>query len=225
MITLRRDIPEPDAMRALARSLASLLRPGDVVGLSGDLGVGKTTLVRAIAEAMGVAPGAISSPTFVFVNRYEVPPGATPAGWLTHVDAYRLTSSDDLEPLGWDRLFDPATGMAAPGSIAFVEWRERIADALPPDDRLVRIDLAHTGDHSRRMLASFPDSWRERPGMDRLLEREPIRCRKTGRWVAPTDPAYPFATEQARLADLHAWFTGTYKTSREVTERDLDAGE
>ena len=110
MISFTHLAPDPEATEAIGRALAGVLLPGDVVALDGELGAGKTTFVRAVAAHLGVEPGLVSSPTFVMVNQYPVPQSANASplrgGQVIHVDAYRLTGADDLETLGWDRLFD-----------------------------------------------------------------------------------------------------------------------
>src|SRR6478609_652755 len=78
----------------LGQALARVVRPGQVIGLVGSLGVGKTRLVRALAEALGVEPRAISSPTFVLIHEYE---GRLP---VFHFDAYRLPDADAFDALG-----------------------------------------------------------------------------------------------------------------------------
>src|SRR5262245_50930719 len=103
----------PEETEALAARLASKLRAGDVVAVSGELGAGKTTFVRGAARALGVT-GPVSSPTFTIGHRYDAP---TP---VAHLDLYRIAGLDpeewgDLEP-----YFD--------GSIAFVEWSEHGGD-------------------------------------------------------------------------------------------------
>src|SRR5689334_5198093 len=85
---------ESDTER-LGRALAAEVRPeGTVIGLVGPLGAGKTRLARGIAEALGVDPGAIASPTFVLIHEYA---GDIP---VVHCDAYRLGSADEFEALG-----------------------------------------------------------------------------------------------------------------------------
>jgi len=118
------DAPDAAATQAVAARLAALLRPGDVVGLVGDLGAGKTTFVQGLARALGV-PGPISSPTFTLVHEHAR--GRLP---LFHWDAYRLAGPADLADLGWDEYLRA-------GGVVVVEWADRIADALPAE----RIDI------------------------------------------------------------------------------------
>lgn len=121
-------------MRALGRSLASLLRAGDLVILSGGLGAGKTTLTQGIGAGLGVR-GPITSPTFV-IARVHPPVGSAAAvaaatgelrPALVHADAYRLGSVLELDDLDLD------TDTAA--SVTVVEWGEGLAEGLA-DDRL-----------------------------------------------------------------------------------------
>lgn len=214
----------------MGRAIASILRGGDVVELQGELGAGKTTLVRAMAQALGADERLVSSPTFVIVNEYPCarrnadssaasPPPSDHINRIAHVDAYRLGGTDDLEALGWDR-FALHDGHARDGWLLLVEWGERIADALPRDRAVLR--LRHAGRENERTIEiELPESWRERTGVRELLEREPIQCRISGRWVSPTSPTYPFAGERERMADLGRWFSGGYVASREITEDDV----
>ncbi len=138
----------------LGRLLAGLLRVGSVVGLNGELGAGKTRLVRAIALAAGVEPAEIGSPTFTLVREYRtaLPPPAPPL--LFHLDAYRLADEDDLLNLGPEEFME--TGAL------LIEWAERVADVLPAD-RLT-LTLTATGETSRAVAISAggPDARRVR---------------------------------------------------------------
>ena len=116
----------PDATRALAAALGPLLEPGDVVSLVGDLGAGKTAFAQGLAHGLGVA-GPVTSPTFTIVQEYD---GRIP---IAHVDVYRLETIQDLYDLGFDELIDD-------GRVTIVEWGDLIAQALPPDRLVVRID-------------------------------------------------------------------------------------
>ena len=133
---LRLDAPDVAATHAVAARLAALLRPGDVVGLQGDLGAGKTTFVQGLARALGV-PSPVSSPTFTLLHEHA---GGRLA--LFHGDAYRLAGPADLADLGWDDILRA-------GGVAVIEWADRIADALP-DERL-DIQLAEADGGGRRI--------------------------------------------------------------------------
>ena len=107
------------------RLLAETLPAGTVVALNGTLGAGKTRLVRAVAEALGVAEGEVQSPTFVLIREYDSSPP------IYHFDAYRLRDEDEFAELGPDEYFD-ADGLS------FVEWANRVETALPSD----RLEIA-----------------------------------------------------------------------------------
>ena len=117
-------------MRTLGRNLATVLRAGDLVILSGGLGAGKTTLTQGIGDGLGVR-GPVTSPTFVIARVHPpVPQGAVtgqPRPALVHADAYRLGSVLELDDLDLD------TDTAA--SVTVVEWGEGLAEGLA-DDRL-----------------------------------------------------------------------------------------
>lgn len=224
MIVIERTTENEDATAALAAGVASVLQPGDVIALEGDLGAGKTTFTRGLCAALSVNTALVSSPTFVFVNQYPVPNAAKNAlagGRVTHVDAYRLTSVEDLDALGWDRLFDVTTRQAADDSVALIEWPRRIEAALP--EECAWIEIAASGPSRRQFTLRLPASWENRKFMEWLRDREPTKCRVTGRWVSPTSPTYPFIDDRARDADMYQWFTGGYKTSREVKPTDEES--
>lgn len=107
--------------RELGRRLARLLRPGDVVLLSGDLGAGKTTLAQGIGAGLGVR-GEVTSPTFV-IARVHPSPGTGP--WLVHVDAYRLHGGAELDDLDLDETLEVA--------VTIVEWGDGLVEGLAPD--------------------------------------------------------------------------------------------
>ena len=126
----------PPSTEALGGMLAGWLAPGDLVLLRGDLGAGKTTLVRAIAHALGVR-GPITSPTFTVAQRYQGDVA------VTHLDAYRLGGPDDEDA----DLLRAAVGDDA---IAFVEWPDAILAALPP--ARLEVELQHGGGDRRLVL-------------------------------------------------------------------------
>ncbi|WP_043264870.1 tRNA (adenosine(37)-N6)-threonylcarbamoyltransferase complex ATPase subunit type 1 TsaE [Streptomyces sp. CT34] len=115
-------VKSPDQMRELGRRLAPLLRPGDLVLLTGELGAGKTTLTRGLGEGLGVR-GAVTSPTFVIAR---VHPSLTGGPALVHVDAYRLGGGlDEMEDLDLD--------VSLPESVVVVEWGEGKVEELSED--------------------------------------------------------------------------------------------
>jgi tRNA threonylcarbamoyladenosine biosynthesis protein TsaE len=118
----------------LARHLADVLEPGTVVALVGNLGAGKTRLVRAMCEALGVDRRAIASPTFVLVHEYE---GRLP---IYHFDTYRLREPHDFIALGADEYLSG-------GGVCLIEWADRVAAWLPADH--LRIEIAVTGEWTR----------------------------------------------------------------------------
>ena len=126
-----------DDTRAVGLRLAALLRPGDLVVLSGDLGAGKTTFTQGLGQGLGVR-GAVTSPTFV-ISR--VHPSQTDGPALVHVDAYRLTvSGKGPAALELDDL-DLDTSLA--DAVTVVEWGSGVAEVLADDRIEVEILRAH----------------------------------------------------------------------------------
>jgi len=131
-------LPDEAATERLGVALAKRLRPRDVVALQGGLGVGKTTLARAILRAASGDPALIvPSPTFTLVEIYD-----TPVGVFWHFDLYRLEEPEQVFELGWEEA--RADGMA------LVEWAERLGRLLPRE-RLT-VTLAMEGDGRRADL-------------------------------------------------------------------------
>jgi tRNA threonylcarbamoyladenosine biosynthesis protein TsaE len=126
----------PEQTRRLGQRLGSLLAPGDVLALSGDLGAGKTTLVQGIAQGWGSTDN-VTSPTFVLVNVYRRPDGSV----LHHMDAYRMESALEAEDLDIEEML--STGAL------LVEWPERIQGALPRE--CLKVDLAWVADEQRSL--------------------------------------------------------------------------
>jgi tRNA threonylcarbamoyladenosine biosynthesis protein TsaE len=121
----------------LGRAIASVVSPGTVIGLVGPLGAGKSRITRAIAEALGVDPLAVSSPTFVLIHEYE---GHLP---VYHLDAYRLGGPAAFEALGVADYWEA-------GGVCLVEWADRVAEVLPERAWWLRIEPA--GGTVRRVL-------------------------------------------------------------------------
>jgi len=126
-----------DELSRFGEALGRELRPPAILGFSGELGAGKTTLVQAICRGLGVA-GPATSPTYALVHRY-----AAPAGPVYHVDAYRLKTPADARDLGFDE-------MQRENAVVLIEWPERAGAWAPPLDRHFR--LAHDPDPARRSL-------------------------------------------------------------------------
>jgi len=126
------------ALAAWGREFAGALTPPVVIALSGDLGTGKTTLVRAIAAGFG-AEGSVTSPTFALVHRHR---GARAT--VYHVDAYRLRPSDDVRDLGFAEMLDD------PAAVVVVEWPERLGGSAPPFTHHIR--LAYAEDPGARLV-------------------------------------------------------------------------
>ena len=122
-------VPTAAHMRGLGRRLAALLRPGDLVVLTGPLGAGKTTLVQGIGQGLGVR-GPVTSPTFV-IARVHPPTGGGPA--LVHADAYRLGSRAEVDDLDLDTDLE--------SSVTVVEWGEGLVEDLADSHLEVRIAM------------------------------------------------------------------------------------
>ena len=126
----------PEQTRRIGMRLGSLLQPGDLICLQGDLGAGKTTLVQGLAQGWG-SLDAVSSPTFILVNEYRRPDG----GQLFHMDAYRLESGPEAAELDLD-------SMLAEGALV-LEWPERVVAVLPEEE--LRINLDYVDEEQRQM--------------------------------------------------------------------------
>ncbi len=107
---------------AFVKSLAKNPAGATLITLSGDLGAGKTALVKVVARTLGVE-GDITSPTFVLMKSYELPAG--PWKRLIHIDAYRLEGGTELAPLHFDEVVQQAD------NLVMLEWPEKVHDTLP----------------------------------------------------------------------------------------------
>ncbi len=131
--------PDRDALEAWGRALGTVLPRPVVITLEGDLGVGKTTLVRAICVGIGVsAIAAVTSPTFSIIQQYDAPRGP-----VVHADLYRLRSDAELEMLGWAELVESAP-------VLLVEWPDRAINTLPRDT--IHVVLGHDPENVHRRL-------------------------------------------------------------------------
>jgi len=121
-----REVATPSDMERLGEEMGRMLRPGDLVVLTGPLGAGKTTLTRGIGRGLGVR-GPIQSPTFVLARTH---PSLEGRASLVHVDAYRLGSAAELDDLDID----------AEGSVVVVEWGRGMVDGIRPTWWEVELD-------------------------------------------------------------------------------------
>lgn len=143
-------VPTADEMRELGRRLAPLLRAGDLVVASGDLGAGKTTLTQGLGEGLGVTEP-VTSPTFVLSRVHPSAAGGPP---LVHVDAYRLGGLDELEDLDLDASLAEA--------VTVVEWGRGAAEGM--SDHRLEIDVLRSEDGSEPrlvLLRGVGDRWQD----------------------------------------------------------------
>ena len=141
------DLPDLAATRRLAVRLAALARPGDAIGLAGDLGVGKTTFARAFIAHLAGEAVEVPSPTFNLVLSYK-----TPRVTVWHFDLYRVERAEELAELGFDEALDQG--------MALVEWPERLGAAWPADGIMLRHEAA--ADESRRARLKGGGDWPSR---------------------------------------------------------------
>ena len=195
MPTFSFSLPDEAATERLGAALARRLRPRDVVALQGGLGVGKTTLARAILRAASGDPGLIvPSPTFTLVEVYDTPRGA-----FWHFDLYRLEAPEQVFELGWEE--------ARADGIALVEWAERLG-ALLPHERLT-VTLAMEGDGGAP-TAGRRTVWRSLNGTGCVQISSPRRLGRRRRAAAggrrlvpqvlPAEPAARFGRGHGRAA-------------------------
>jgi tRNA threonylcarbamoyladenosine biosynthesis protein TsaE len=146
------------ATEQLGRKLAPLLKGGDVVALHGELGAGKTCLVRGLARGLGLEENQVASPSFSLINEY---PGPLP---LFHIDCYRLHLEEEIEELGLEEYMD------GPG-ITIIEWAERLRDL--PDDRLDIFFLIRSPFERHIHIEAHGEM--SRRGLDILFEGKAVR--------------------------------------------------
>ncbi|MHB8357351.1 MAG: tRNA (adenosine(37)-N6)-threonylcarbamoyltransferase complex ATPase subunit type 1 TsaE [Vulcanimicrobiaceae bacterium] len=139
---MERTFHSEDEMRSFAAEFARGLRAGDVVGLAGPLGAGKTTFVRAAVQAL-LGHDPTSSPTFTFRHRYTAPE----APLIDHLDLFRIGDPAELVELGLEEVFDGS-------SIVLVEWWRNAPGFLPP--RRYEIEIEGSGNGPRRVTVRPP---------------------------------------------------------------------
>ena len=132
---------DPEQMQALGHELAGHLGAGAVLALSGDLGAGKTELVKGLAAGLAFS-GPVTSPTFALLQEYRG--GTRP---LFHLDCYRLEHPQELIELGWDELLDE-------GGVVAVEWAERFPELMPPGTLWLEVRILPEG---TRVVSQHPE--------------------------------------------------------------------
>jgi len=138
-------LQDEDATASFGAQVARLVRAGDIITLSGPLGVGKTALARGFIAALG-HKGEVPSPSFSIVQPYD---DIEPPVW--HVDLYRIESHSEIEELGLDAIAD---------GVLLVEWPERAGENAWPD--ALRLSLAFAQNGERNLTAQVPPAWEER---------------------------------------------------------------
>jgi tRNA threonylcarbamoyladenosine biosynthesis protein TsaE len=141
-------LPDPQASHALGAALAHVVRPGDVIALSGELGAGKTSIARGLLAALGLE-GEAPSPSFAIVQPYAPPETRLR---VVHIDLYRIEDPTEAEELGLDD--------ARLDSLLIVEWPERIGAQAWPDALWLTLTADETG--GRALTAVVPAAWEDR---------------------------------------------------------------
>lgn len=122
------------------------IHPTPVIGLSGNLGSGKTAFTQAVAKELGITDH-ITSPTFVIQKKYHIEREGFPFKTLVHIDAYRLDSARELEVLGFKRELEN------PENLLLIEWPEKVADILPEGTPTIFFSFVSSGVRT----IEFPD--------------------------------------------------------------------
>jgi tRNA threonylcarbamoyladenosine biosynthesis protein TsaE len=138
------DLPDEAATAGLAQRLAKRARRGDIIGLMGDLGSGKTTFARAFIRALGSGDEEVPSPTFTLVEVYAFP--GHPPVW--HFDLYRLTAPEQAYELGIEDAWSDG--------ISLIEWPERLGPLLPAERLLLRLVAAGQAQARAAQLTAAP---------------------------------------------------------------------
>ena len=197
-----------DATRDLARRVAVEVALGDVILLDGPLGAGKTTFTKDLVAALNGDEATVTSPTFTLMHHYQ---GATP---VVHIDAYRLTSSADLDGLGFAE--------ASEAAVSLIEWGDRVAPAFADHTGLWLIRLAHTTDGGRHAqivpparclarwqetadLAATPEAVASVPPVPLMTSAEPIIIPADADGQDPLTRAYIISHRQTCAFKTLSW--------------------
>ncbi len=232
-MTNRLVVPGARAMERLGECIAAGIAAEDhaVLALEGDLGAGKTRLVRGLAAGLGVERDAVSSPTFVLSMEHRCDGNRR----LAHLDAWRMRDESDLDSIGFDDLLE------APGTVVAIEWASRIGPRLPSgridvsidhvdeSTREVTIEDRRADSGARERLSRALSLWSPDSPVDPAaipaggLSRP--KCPACGGPVAADATTFPFCTPRCRLIDLGRWMKGDYRLGRPLDpESDEDPG-
>ncbi len=159
-----------DQTRRIGEAMGAFCREGDLLALIGPLGAGKTCFVRGLAAGLGIDASQVASPTFVLMHEYEPPKPPQPSGpkespqspsgglVLVHVDAYRLSSYDELQSIGWEVDGSELGGSA----VTAVEWADRLGENLPADRLDIYFEHDGAGEQMRRVTMCPAGRWKQR---------------------------------------------------------------
>ncbi len=143
---LQFEIDSPEGLREPAGAIAELLRRYPVAVFHGEMGAGKTTLIRAVAQVMGVED-VVTSPTFAIVNPYMAADGRN----IFHFDFYRIDNPSEAFDLGYEEYFYS-------GDICLIEWPGKIPDLIPDNVLKITITPHPTNPAGRRITIEEPGS-------------------------------------------------------------------
>jgi len=139
-----RDLPDEAATLHFAALLAKAIQPNLTIYLHGDLGAGKTTLVRGLLHALGHS-GKVKSPTYTLVEVYEVAPANQATLNLYHFDLYRFNDEEEWEAAGFRDYFNAE-------SVCVIEWPEKAQNVLPKPDLDIVFTMKHDGESLGRSI-------------------------------------------------------------------------
>jgi len=140
---MRKVIHNESDTKNFGAELAGKLKPGDIIALIGDLGTGKTTLTKSIAEGLGITE-MITSPTFTIVQEY--PDGRLP---LYHFDVYRICDLEEMYELGYEEYFFGK-------GVCVIEWADLIEELIPEDSIVIRIEYGENEDERIYHIENLP---------------------------------------------------------------------
>jgi len=129
----------------LAKKITADFKGAEVLGLIGDLGAGKTIFTQGVAEALGITE-VVNSPTFVLMKVYNVSSQQRAVSRLVHVDAYRLSNSQELKDIGLDEY------LGRKDTIVVIEWADKVKELLPKNSMIIEFKL---GENENQRVINF----------------------------------------------------------------------